>query len=137
MSNNQEEENFVDIKIVGVDQEESDLENQEKLTYIIHFMLSDIPQQKWLEIFKIEKNNIYGSDSHQRDIKLIGQNIIINCKLSELKTQLSQLKKIVDDTNYNYRAQLQAKVDNIKRIEIRKRELKQKLLDAISDLEFD
>ena len=96
---------FEDIRIVGLDDEQSYKPDPVKLLYNVYLELSAIPPEEWQAIFAAERQ--FPRYSMWRPAWIEGQYIVIRCVPEELEEyHLQGLKEDVQNSNNKYRQYL-------------------------------
>lgn len=98
-------ENFEDIRIIGVDKENTYRPDVNRDLYNVYFSLSNVPPREWVEIFEAERR--FPRHSMWRKAWIDGSFIIVHCGLDEVK--MYHFKDITEDvyvSNKKYREYL-------------------------------
>jgi hypothetical protein len=126
-------EDFVDVSVIGVDKQKTQLQSGSKVMYNVHLELSETPPAKWIEIFNGERN--FPRHAMWRRVYIRGKHVIIECPLEELdKYHLRDVKEDLSNTNTKYRGVLFQEKQAKTRIEEelkRREDEKNSILDKI------
>ena len=126
---------FQDITITGMSDEESTKPDPNMALYNIVLTLSESAPYEWADYFEQRwKQHFY---MMKRRVSISGSRLTICCVPEELQSHLSELKKVIKETNQKYREYItnqknQAEVE-------RQREAKERkeLSDLKGSIKFD
>jgi hypothetical protein len=128
-------ETFVDIRITGVDKENTYKPDEFSALYYVYLNLSATPPQEWVEIFEAERQ--FPRHSMWRHAWVEGDSIVVHCVPEELKKyHLADLKQDVETSNAKYREYLRRLAIEEKRGAQREKEERDHLDADLDGLQF-
>lgn len=129
-------EYFEDITITGTDKDRLYKPDLEKALYNVHFTLSALPPQEWVQIFDAERR--FPRHTMWRRAWVEARYIVVHCALNEVKEyHLNDIKQDVANTNQKYREYLQQQAIKKHRQRLEEEKEKCEIDDALDGLDFD
>lgn len=122
---------FLDIKIIGIDKDRTHNPNPRFSLFNIYLTLSEHPPQKWTAIF--EEKRRFLRHSMWRRAWIEGNNAVVYCVPDELKQyHLRDLKEDVAAANIKYRGYLQL-IEVRRADEAHRQSVQRRVLDSVLD----
>ena len=129
-------ENYVDIKIKGLDRKRTRNPDSKKDIYNVYFELSDYPSRIWAEIFEAER--VFPRHTMWRRAWIEDKYVVVHCVPEEArKYHQRDIKEDVDNTNKKYREYLRENAVNVTRENEKNIQERKRLDEAFNGLTFD
>jgi len=126
---------FQDIKITGMNDEESSKPDPSMALYDIVLTLSESAPYEWADYFNQRwKQHFY---MMKRRASVSGSRLTVCCVPEELESQVNELKKVITETNQKYKEHFSIKQNQEEAKKQEEKVAKEKLSNLKDSIKFD